>query len=135
MAASALGDSLLIPVDIGNELNKHPLLPNIELHTKVQLKMKECMKEKEFHINLIKGKKKVSNKLTKGVIVRSSHPGMFLVKDVLKICSKLTGEHPCRSVISIKLLPTLMKSHLSMSVLLLITWLSEICLTSLIALV
>ena len=28
---------------------------------------------------------------------------MFLRKVVLKICSKLTGEHPCRSVISIKL--------------------------------
>ena len=34
---------------------------------------------------------------------RSSHPDMFLRKGVLKICSKLTGEHPCRSVISIKL--------------------------------
>ena len=29
---------------------------------------------------------------------------MFLVKGVLEICSKLTGEHPCRSVVSIKLL-------------------------------
>ena len=29
---------------------------------------------------------------------------MFLAKGVLKICSKFTGEHPCRSVISIKLL-------------------------------
>ena len=28
---------------------------------------------------------------------------MFLRKGVLKICSKFTGEHPCRSVISIKL--------------------------------
>ena len=35
---------------------------------------------------------------------RSSHHEMFLEKDVLKICSKFTGEHPCRSVISIKLL-------------------------------
>ena len=26
---------------------------------------------------------------------------MFLGKGVLKICSKFTGEHPCRSVISI----------------------------------
>ena len=32
---------------------------------------------------------------------RSSLPEMFLVKGVLKICSK--GEQPCRSVISIKL--------------------------------
>ena len=29
---------------------------------------------------------------------------MFLGKGVLKICSKSTAEHPCRSVISIKLL-------------------------------
>ena len=35
---------------------------------------------------------------------RSSHPGLFLRKRVLKICSKFTGKHPCRSVISIKLL-------------------------------
>ena len=29
---------------------------------------------------------------------------MFLVKGVLKICSKFTGENPCQSVISMKLL-------------------------------
>ena len=34
----------------------------------------------------------------------SSQPEVFLEKAVLKICSKFTGEHPCRSVISIKLL-------------------------------
>ena len=34
---------------------------------------------------------------------RSSHPEVFLVIGVLKICSKFTGEHPCRNVISIKL--------------------------------
>ena len=34
---------------------------------------------------------------------RSSHPEVFLGKGVLKTCSKFTGEHPCRSVISIKL--------------------------------
>ena len=26
---------------------------------------------------------------------RSSHPEVFLVKGVLKICSKVTGGHPC----------------------------------------
>ena len=31
---------------------------------------------------------------------------MFLRKGVLKICSKFTGEHPCRSAISINLLCT-----------------------------
>ena len=35
---------------------------------------------------------------------RSSRPEVFLRKSVLKICSKFTGEHPCRSAISIKLL-------------------------------
>ena len=34
---------------------------------------------------------------------RSSHPEVFLEKDVLKIYSKFAVEHPCRSVISIKL--------------------------------
>ena len=37
-------------------------------------------------------------------IYRSSHPKVFFVKGVLKICSKFTGEHPCWRVISIKLL-------------------------------
>ena len=31
-------------------------------------------------------------------------PDVFLGKGVLKICSKFTEEHPCRGVISIKLL-------------------------------
>ena len=35
---------------------------------------------------------------------KSSPPKVFLQKVVLKICSKFTGEHPCRSVISITLL-------------------------------
>ena len=36
--------------------------------------------------------------------LRSSHPEVFLGKAILKICSKFTGKHPCRRVISIKLL-------------------------------
>ena len=32
----------------------------------------------------------------------NNHPEEFLRKDVLKICSKFTAEHPCRSTISIK---------------------------------
>ena len=35
---------------------------------------------------------------------RSSRPGVFFWKGVLKICSKFTGEYPCRSAISTKLL-------------------------------
>ena len=42
--------------------------------------------------------------ISKHVIkVRSCHAEVFLVKGVLKICSKFTEEHPYRSVISIKL--------------------------------
>ena len=41
---------------------------------------------------------------TANLIFRRSHPEMFLGKRVVKICSKLTGEPPHRSVISIKLL-------------------------------
>ena len=37
-------------------------------------------------------------------LYRSSHPEVFLEKGVLKICCNFTGEHSCRSVISIKLL-------------------------------
>ena len=42
--------------------------------------------------------KKLSKKLS---CQRSSRPEVFLRKGVLKICSKLTGENPCRSAISI----------------------------------
>ena len=41
---------------------------------------------------------------------------MFLGKSVLKICSKLTAEHPCRTKISIKLLVTLLKSHFGIGI-------------------
>ena len=43
---------------------------------------------------------------------RSSRPEVFLVKGVLKISSKFTGEHPCRSVISIKLLCNFIETKL-----------------------
>ena len=44
------------------------------------------------------------NSLTSLTKIRSSHPEVFLVKGVLNICSKFTGEHTCQNVISIKLL-------------------------------
>ena len=40
------------------------------------------------------------NFIKKETLARSSHPG----KGVLKICSKITGEHPSRNAISIRLL-------------------------------
>ena len=36
-------------------------------------------------------------------MIRSSHPEVLLEKGVLKICSNVTREDPCRSVISMKL--------------------------------
>ena len=44
-------------------------------------------------------------------LYRSSHPEVFLGKGVLKTCSKFTGEHPCRSAISIKLFCNFIESH------------------------
>ena len=46
----------------------------------------------------------ISSWQTDNVKYRNSHPEVFLRKDVLKICSKLTAGHPCWSAISIKLL-------------------------------
>ena len=42
--------------------------------------------------------------ITQSLRNRSSRPEMFLGKGILKIYSKFTGEHTCRSVISINLL-------------------------------
>ena len=41
--------------------------------------------------------------LGKIYLSESSHPEVLLRKGVLKICSKFTGDHPRRSVISLKL--------------------------------
>ena len=43
---------------------------------------------------------------------RSSRPEVFLVKGVLNICSKFTGEHLCPNVISMKLLRNIIKIKL-----------------------
>ena len=51
----------------------------------------------------------LANYFQKNTKSRNSHPEVFLGKDVLKICSKFTREHPCRSVISIKLLSHICK--------------------------
>ena len=42
--------------------------------------------------------------IKKLLMFRSSHRDVHLVKIVVKICGKFTGEHACRNVISIKLL-------------------------------
>ena len=45
-------------------------------------------------------------------LLRSSSPGVFLGKCVMKICIKFTGEDPCWSLISIKLLCNFIKIRL-----------------------
>ena len=47
---------------------------------------------------------KTNQKISRYWWYRSSHPEVFLVKGVLQICIKFTGEYPCWSVISVKLL-------------------------------
>ena len=44
-------------------------------------------------------------------LIRSTHSEVFLRKGVLKICSKFTGEHQCRSATSIKLLIEITLQH------------------------
>ena len=61
--------------------------------------------------NIFESPKTLSQNLT------SSTPEMFLGEGVLNIYVKVTREHPCRRVISIKLLHKL-KSHFDMGVLL-----------------
>ena len=46
----------------------------------------------------------IGKALSKKKKIRSSPPEVFLGKGTLKICSKVAGEQPCRSVISVKLL-------------------------------
>ena len=47
--------------------------------------------------------KKVSVGNMVSITCRKSPPEVFLLKCVLTICNKFTGEHPQRSVVSIKL--------------------------------
>ena len=46
------------------------------------------------------------------VAFRSNPPDVFLGKDVLKICTKFTGRHPCWSAILVKLLSKLIEIKL-----------------------
>ena len=51
-------------------------------------------------------------------IIRGNPTEVFLRESILKICNKFTGEHPCRSLISIKLLYNLIETHFGKSILL-----------------
>ena len=55
-----------------------------------------------FYSCIVNIKIKISH-LIKFVEFRSSRREVFLKKGVLKICSKSTGEHPCRSEIFIEI--------------------------------
>ena len=57
----------------------------------------------EFFLNFYCFQVLFSFSSNKESIYRSSSRDVFLGKGVLNICSKFTGENPCRSVISIKL--------------------------------
>ena len=59
-----------------------------------------CKNHRPWNINI---QAVLINAVLCNVIVRSSHPDVFLGKGVLKICSKFTRRHPCWSAISIKL--------------------------------
>ena len=59
--------------------------------------------QSRFFVNLWTYGLQISKNYFPWRMCRSSHPEVFLRKGVLKICCKFTGEHQCRSEISIKL--------------------------------
>ena len=75
----------------------------------LQLKCNICLSSQSKRISTINFDAEMS---------RSSLPEVFFGKGVLKICSKFTRGHPCRSVTSIKLQSTLQicNSHFGMGV-------------------
>ena len=74
---------------------------------KLQFESKETWTEEKGNPRRFNSVKGNINLLRKNLL---TYPGVFLGKDVLTICSKFAGEHPCRSVTSIKLLATKEKS-------------------------
>ena len=67
---------------------------------------KSNQKENHAYLNLLYSicHREDIYRLVKLLTSRSSHPEVFIVKGILRISSKFTGEHPCWSVISITLL-------------------------------
>ena len=57
-----------------------------------------------FSMSFINSSSLLATLQSEKLILRSSPSEVFFRKGVLKLCSKFTGEHPCRNVISLKLL-------------------------------
>ena len=55
---------------------------------------RKALKKLQEYQNLVIRKADIGN-----ILIRSSPPEVFWGKNALKICSKFTGEHPCRSAI------------------------------------
>ena len=69
----------------------------------MMLKMQPNTFKHDQYEKRIKQKTSIKKERKQLDINRSNPPEVFLGKGVLKICSKFTGEHPCRNAISIKL--------------------------------
>ena len=82
------------------------ITPNMKLNLNLG-KNNTCSNFSQCHLNLTSLVDHTCNMSTIFVLsetyIRSSPPEVFLYKSVLEICSKFTGEHPCWSLISIKL--------------------------------
>ena len=80
--------------------------PNMKLNLNLG-KNNTCSNFSQCHLNLTSMVDHTCNMSTIFVLsetyIRSSAPKVFLYKSVLEICSKFTWEHPCLSLISIKL--------------------------------
>ena len=83
--------------------NKPLLYPLTRTHVVDELKMLTKLIVVDS-IHFIRYKCKITHCLDSQTLPnKSSHPEVVLGKGVLKLRSKFTGEHPCRSVISTKL--------------------------------
>ena len=78
-------------------VNNYEEVAQLLLQQKTAQILKERIQKNLFHLQ------QVMRQIAMIHQFRSSPPGVFLGKGVLKICSKFAGEHPCRSAISIKL--------------------------------
>ena len=90
-----------IPKHIGVTMRKTWGFPLSYVDTFIFLKNKLCSNRAKSY-NLCK-KNTILQWCNVYLLKESRPPEVFLGKRVLEICSKFTKEHPCRSVISVKL--------------------------------
>ena len=86
-----------------SENSKKSICYGVLLLSKASLKASLNQASLKASLNLREFSLFLTNTQQNSCLSRTSLPEVFLGKDVLKTCRKSIAEHPCRSVISIKL--------------------------------